>query len=54
MKLALETMSKSQLIHLIISYNNYIKEHGQEDFDAGWTQVCLEEFYDNDYMLNEK
>ncbi len=51
-RLELAKLTKKQLIHLIVSYDNYIREHEEPDFFAGWRPVCLEEFYDNDYSLN--
>ena len=50
--LELDKLSKIELIHLIVSYDNYNNTHKAEKLDEGWHRwrpVCLEEFYLNEY-----
>jgi len=50
-ELILSKLNKKELINLIVSYDNYIREHDELDFSSGWIPVCLSEFYYNDYYL---
>lgn len=49
-KKELSKLSKDELLDLIVSYDNYVKEM---DMEAGQYPVCLSEYYENDYLLKE-
>ena len=47
--LDLTTMSKEELIHLIVAYDKYIIDYPEDHEMTGNYPVCLEEFYECEY-----
>ena len=46
----MESLSKEELLDLLIAYDKYIQEANDDNrYAEGWFPVCIEEFYDNDY-----
>ncbi len=47
-----ENLDRHELIDFIKAYDQYIELH-RDLFLEGWQPVCIAEFYDNEYQLEE-
>lgn len=51
----LEQKSKSELIDIIVAYDNYIQEANEENkYKEEWYPVCVSEFINNDNLEKYK
>ena len=42
---------RTELLALVHAYDKYMEEAREEDkFATGWRPVCIDEFYDNEFM----
>ncbi|MDD3039083.1 pentapeptide repeat-containing protein [Bacteroides sp.] len=48
-------LSRIQFLDLIEAYDSYIQDANENDrYDSGWRPVCISEFYDNEYLGEQK
>jgi len=47
----LNELGNKELLNLLVEYDKYIQEANEEDkYKTGWKPVCIQEFWDNDYL----
>lgn len=51
----LSELTKEELLDLLNAYDEYIQMANDEDYyKMGWFPVCIQEFYDNEYMETDE
>ena len=50
----LDGLTREELIELIVAYDQYIQDANDENrYQDGWYPVCIEEFYDCEFQLED-
>lgn len=50
-----DDLSRDELITLIDAYDEYIQDANEErKYEIGWMPVCVDEFYDCEFQLQDR